>query len=68
MLRVGIFRPVGVPSADYALTHAFRGVKLYQQRGYHSARLLQRLWKASNYERADARYPAFLFVVYRTSI
>ena len=50
MLRVGIFRPVGVPRADYALTHAFRGVKLYQQRGYHSARLLQRLWKASNYE------------------
>ena len=26
MLRVGIYRPVGVPRADYALTHAFTGV------------------------------------------
>ena len=29
MLRVGIYRPVGVPRADYALMHAFTGVDLY---------------------------------------
>ena len=64
MLRVGIFRPVGVPRANYALTHAFRGVNYIPTAWVSLCSVhYHRLWKASNRERAEARYPAFSFVV-----
>ena len=49
MLRVGIYRPRWRAEGRVCPQARFMDDYIYQRRGYHSARLLQRLWKASNY-------------------
>ena len=61
MLRVGIYRPVGVPTANHAVMHTFMGHTIYTNGvGVTLFVHYHRLWKASNRGRAEARYPAFL--------
>ena len=63
---MGIYRSRWWPMANHAITHTFWGVLYIPMCGYHSVHSLVRLWLPQITGRAEARYPAFSFVVNQT--